>query len=111
MPDKADKAGKTGKTGKNGETGKTAKTARNTRLMPPEEALGKIRDRIPPYCRWAVGAAFLMGLVTHMFFLVNKLPNGDDLSELYHYNSMVSSGRWLDVLSKGLVSYYSIPWA
>jgi hypothetical protein len=83
----------------------------NTRLLPPEEALKKIACRIPPYCRWAAVSAFVMGLAAHMFFLVNKLPNGDDLSELYHNNSMVSSGRWLDVLSKGLVSYYSIPWA
>lgn len=81
------------------------------KLLLPEEAVKRIYGGIPSYCRWAFGSTFIIGLITHMFFLVNKLPNGDDLSELYHYNSMISSGRWLDILSKGLTSYYSLPWA
>jgi len=80
-------------------------------LLGPEEAFSGIRGSIPSYCRLAMSGTFIIGLITHMFILVNKLPNGDDLSELYHYNSMITSGRWLDILSKGLTSYYSIPWA
>lgn len=83
----------------------------NGKWVSPEEAIGGSWRRIPSYCRIAMIGTFAAGLITHMFFLVNKLPNGDDLSELYHYNSMISSGRWLDIVSKGLTSYYSIPWA
>lgn len=92
-------------------TEKHSPAVQASKLPLPEEAVKKIYGHIPPYCRWAAVSAFIIGLITHMFFLVNKLPNGDDLSELYHYNSMISSGRWLDILSKGLTSYYSIPWA
>ena len=76
-----------------------------------EDTVKRLWNRIPAYCRLSMISTFIMGLVTHMFMLVNKLPNGDDLSELYHFNSMITSGRWLDILSKGLTSYYSIPWA
>ncbi|MCL1805225.1 MAG: glucosyltransferase domain-containing protein [Clostridiales bacterium] len=86
-------------------------TIPNGKWLEPEAALSLIRQSIPGYSRLAMAGTFVIGLATHMFFLVNKLPNGDDLSELYHYNSMITSGRWLDVLSKGLTSYYSIPWA
>ncbi|MDR0468906.1 MAG: glucosyltransferase domain-containing protein [Peptococcaceae bacterium] len=79
--------------------------------LDPEEAFRNIWKRIPSHCRMAMIAIFVAGLVTHMFFIVNKLPNGDDLSELYHFNSMISSGRWLDIVSKGLTMYYSLPWA
>ena len=76
-----------------------------------EDTAKRLWNRIPAYCRLSMVSTFIMGLITHMFMIVNKLPNGDDLSELYHFNSMITSGRWLDIVSKGLTSYYSIPWA
>ena len=96
---------------KNAERKKYRMAMPKGKWLEPEEAFEGLFGRIPDNCRTAMVATFVAGLITHMFFLVNKLPNGDDLSELYHYNSMITSGRWLDIVSKGMTSYYSLPWA
>lgn len=77
----------------------------------PDAALPRYWRQLSPACRWAFLSTFFLGLATHLFLFANKLPNGDDLSDLYHFNSMASSGRWFDIVAKGLSGYYSAPWA
>lgn len=63
-----------------------------------------------PESKLAFLTAFIIGLITHMFMFVNKLPNGDDVASMYHNFSMVTSGRWFDKPAMTLSSYYSMPW-
>ena len=77
----------------------------------PETALRRAWLGVPKACRSAFLGAFFLGLATHLFLFANKLPNADDLSDLYHFNTMTSSGRWFDIVAKGISGYYSAPWA
>ena len=55
-------------------------------------------------------SALCFGLLAHLFMLVNKLPNHDDVFYLFGLGASLSSGRWgIDVLSK-LFPSYSMPW-
>ncbi len=77
----------------------------------PEAALRRAWQAVDPVCRLSFLSAFFLGLAAHLFMFANKLPNGDDLSDLYHLNSMASSGRWFDIVAKGISGFYSAPWA
>lgn len=76
----------------------------------PEKVLPDLVRRIDSRYWLAFGAAFVLGLITHIYMFVNKLPNGDDLESMYRNYDMTSSGRWFDQIAMSLSSWYSIPW-
>ena len=55
-------------------------------------------------------AAVIVGLFTHMFLFVNKLPNADAMTSFYFNQNMVTSGRWFLTVVCGISSYYDLNW-
>lgn len=53
---------------------------------------------------------FLVGIVTHMYLFVNKLPNADAMTNFYFDQNMVTSGRWFLTVVCGISSYYDLNW-
>ena len=53
-------------------------------------------------------AAFVIGLITHLFMLVNKFPNVDSMTNFYFDQNMVTSGRWFLTFACGISSYYDL---
>lgn len=53
-------------------------------------------------------AAIIFGLITHAVVIVNKLPNGDSMTNFYFDQNMVTSGRWFLTVVCGISSYYDL---
>jgi len=53
-------------------------------------------------------SALVIGLITHMFMLVNKFPNVDSLTNFYFDQNMVTSGRWFLTIACGISSFYDL---
>ncbi len=81
-------------------------------MKEPVEILKKY-DSIPKIYRYTFWCTFLIGMVTHLYILTNKLPTFDDMLCLNSFGGSFSLGRWfLGIL--GLVKYkilgnYSMP--
>lgn len=76
----------------------------------PDKILKQVVGKISGECKLAFGAALFFGFLTHLFMFVNKLPNGDDLESMYRNYSMITSGRWFDMIATSLSSFYGVPW-
>ena len=50
----------------------------------------------------------VIGLITHMFMIVNKFPNGDSMTNFYFDQNMVTSGRWFLTIACGISSFYDL---
>lgn len=51
----------------------------------------------------------VVGLLTHLYMLTNKLPNWDDLSNLSGFGSGAEYGRWLLEYLRPLLGKWSVP--
>lgn len=58
----------------------------------------------------AFAAAFLIGLLIHIYKFTNTLPSHDSLFNVYSSQNMVKSGRWFLSAACGLSSYFDLPW-
>lgn len=76
----------------------------------PEEVVSQLRARIPAYVRWTFAATFVLGLVTHLYMLVNKLPNHDDIFYLYQCDYGTLSGLWFLPTVLQWDGDFSMPW-
>lgn len=69
-----------------------------------------IKEKIPAYLRLTFFAAILLGLITHLYMLTNKLPNHDDITMLDAVGPTVTSGRWMLGIILSLNGNLSLPW-
>ena len=53
-------------------------------------------------------SAFVIGLITHLFMIVNKFPNVDSMTNFYFDQNMVTSGRWFLMIACGFSSFYDL---
>lgn len=53
-------------------------------------------------------SAIVIGLITHLYMIVNKFPNMDSMSNFYFDQNMVTSGRWFLKYACGISSYYDL---
>ena len=53
-------------------------------------------------------SGLVIGLITHMFMIVNKFPNGDSMTNFYFDQNMVTSGRWFLTIACGISSFYDL---
>ena len=53
-------------------------------------------------------SGLVIGLITHMFMIVNKFPNGDSMTNFYFDQNMVTSGRWFLTVACGISSFYDL---
>ena len=65
---------------------------------------------VPRHLRVTFCAALLTGLLTHLYMLVNKLPNHDDIGHLFGCSYGAESGRWLLPLVLNASGAFSTPW-
>lgn len=76
----------------------------------PETVFTKIKTAIPYKFRLAFIAAIIIGLLTHMYVFMNRLPNHDGLLNIYSSQAKVTSGRFFLGPAAGLSSYFDLPW-
>ena len=76
----------------------------------PDQALAALLKKIPPYIRRTFLSAVVLGIVTHLYMLTNKLPNHDDISCLLGVSYGTQSGRWLLPAVLQWDGSYSMPW-
>ena len=53
-------------------------------------------------------SALVIGLVTHMFMIVNKFPNIDSMTNFYFDQNMITSGRWFLMIACGFSTFYDL---
>ncbi len=52
----------------------------------------------------------IIGLITHLFMMTNKLPNHDDIESIFSKGVTFELGRWGLELIKYIFPNYSMPW-
>lgn len=72
-----------------------------------QKGWNKINKKEFAYPFWST---VIVGLLTHMFLFVNKLPNADAMTNFYFDQNMVTSGRWFLTVVCGISSYYDLNW-
>ena len=53
-------------------------------------------------------SALVIGLITHMFMIVNKFPNIDSMTNFYFDQNMITSGRWFLMVACGFSTFYDL---
>jgi len=67
--------------------------------------------KIPRYIKITFFSTMIIGLVTHMYMLTNKIPCNDDVLQLVDSLSyLASSGRWFLTVPAAISSEFSMPW-
>lgn len=79
-------------------------------LKGPDACLRELFGRIPNHIRITFVSAFVLGILTHMYMLTNKLTNHDDLSVLFGNDYGAASGRWFLPFATRLCGGFSMPW-
>ena len=81
------------------------------RALPEGETLlQNAWGRVSREAKLAFFGAFGAGLLIHLYMLVNKLPNHDDILGLFIANDSTFSGRWFLSVPSAISSSLSIPW-
>lgn len=81
------------------------------RVLPEGETLlQNAWGRVSREAKLAFFGTFATGLLIHLYMLVNKLPNHDDILGLFIENDSTFSGRWFLSVPSALSSSFSIPW-
>ncbi|QCR31460.1 glucosyltransferase domain-containing protein [Lysinibacillus sp. SGAir0095] len=76
----------------------------------PENIGSKLRGKIQYEWKLAIISAFIIGLLTHLYIFLHRLPNHDGLLNIYSSQAKVSSGRFFLSNAAGLSSYFDMPW-
>lgn len=79
-------------------------------ILKPEDALANLFGRIPQYIKTTFLAACISGSLAHFYIISRKLPNHDDIGQLFGSTYGTASGRWLLPCVMKLDGSYSIPW-
>ncbi len=82
-------------------------------LKTPQVFFERIKKILYSY-RVVILSSLLFGCAAHMYMMMNKLPNHDDITYLNGYGAGYSSGRWFlalmgDTVGK-VIGNYSLPW-
>lgn len=70
----------------------------------------KLMDKISNDEKFAVIISVIIGLLCHIYKIVNYLPNHDSIYNYYNSQNVVGSGRWFLSIACGFSSYYDLPW-
>ena len=76
----------------------------------PSAVFARLWRKIPRYIKITFSAALILGLLTHVFMMVNKLPNHDDIFGLVSFADGTVSGRWFSQYPDALTGPFNIPW-
>lgn len=70
----------------------------------------KYYRRIPNKDKRVFACTFFVSLLTHLFFMVNFIPNHDSFYFFYEDQDIVTSGRWFLTYAAGISSYFHLQW-
>lgn len=73
------------------------------------DLINNIKNRIQKHNKLCFFMALLVGWVTHFYMLTHKLPNWDDMNNMWQPGSTDYLGRWMLKYIHPLGSIYSIP--
>ncbi len=76
----------------------------------PEKLFEKFKKNIQPQWKVCFWSAIIVGLIAHLYKIVNWLPNWDSLVFRYDAQNMVSMGRWFLPVASAPSSFYDLPW-
>ena len=76
----------------------------------PDFYLKRLWGKIYLNSRIAFISCFIIGLMTHIFMLTNKLPNHDDINQIFDSMHRPESGRWFLFFPASISSTFSLPW-
>lgn len=74
-----------------------------------KDLLRKLYHKIPKNIWVCFVAGIVFGVMTHLYMLTNKLPNWDDMNNLYGFGSGVGYGRWFLQYLGPFMGYWSVP--
>ena len=74
------------------------------------ELVGKMIKHISKDQRLSFISTFVIGIIVHLFMLSNKIPNHDDINQLYDAMFRPSHGRWFLFFPAKISSDLSLPW-
>ena len=69
-----------------------------------------ISKKIKKEWKIAILSTIVIGIITHLYIMVNVIPNHDSLYNIYATQNITKLGRWFLQYACGLSSYYSLPW-
>lgn len=75
----------------------------------PENTLKKLNSYILPQWKVCFLSAFFIGLLAHLYKIVNWLPNWDSLVFRYDAQNMIGLGRWFLPVVCSFSSFYDLP--
>lgn len=74
------------------------------------ELVRKMGEHISKELKLSFKSTFMIGIMVHLFMLSNKIPNHDDVSQLYDSMHRIASGRWFLFFPARFSSDLSLPW-
>ena len=78
--------------------------------MKNNKIIKKIFSNIDTNFRLGFIYTFAFGLLVHLYMMTNKLPNHDDIHQLFFNMDLRISGRWFLQYAGTISSYFSMPW-
>lgn len=75
----------------------------------PEKTLKKLNASVLPQWKVCFLAALAVGLLAHLYKIVNWLPNWDSLVFRYDPQNMLALGRWFLPVACAFSSFYDLP--
>ncbi|WP_342513189.1 glucosyltransferase domain-containing protein [Sporosarcina sp. FSL K6-1522] len=75
-----------------------------------DKLIKQLKGYIQPEWRLAFISTFIIGLLTHFYVFINRLPNHDGMYNIYSSQAKVTSGRFFLGPASGLSSYFDLPW-
>ena len=75
----------------------------------PEKVLKKFNQSVLPQWNVCFFAAFLVGLIAHLYKITNWLLNWDSLVFRYDSQNMIGLGRWFLPVVCSFGSFYDLP--
>ena len=92
------------------QTLKNGESDRKIKILSPYDFIDKIKIKIKKEWKIAFLATIIIGLITHMFIMVNNLPNHDGLVNIVGNQEHIELGRWFLKFACLFSSYFTIPW-
>ena len=77
---------------------------------PPVAVINSVWQKIPFNIKAAFFSAFIIGVLTHVFMLTNKLPNHDEFAQIVGNPDHAFAGRWFLQYPAAISSIFSMPW-
>ncbi len=69
-----------------------------------------IKDSILYEWRLAFFSTVIIGLLTHLYIFLHRLPNPDGLLNIYSSQAKETSGRFFLSIASGFSTYFDLPW-